>query len=113
MPINVVYLDDEEDLCHLFKQYLDSNLIKVKTFSDEERAIEYCNQKAPDIAFIDYRLKSITGLEVAHAIKTRTLKVLVSGEFNIVVDSCIEKIIEKPFRLADIKTFILEHSKET
>lgn len=108
MTVNVVYLDDEEALCEMFKLYLDDDLINVEVFSDENKAIKYCNQENPDIIFIDYRLKTTNGLEVSRAIKTNAIRVLVTGEFNIDVDSCFTKIMEKPFRLAEVKAFILE-----
>ena len=111
MPVNVVYLDDEEELCYLFKEYMHSDSISVEVFSEEDKAIQYCNENSPDIIFIDYRLKSKTGLEVASAIKIKALKYLVTGEFNIDIGSSFERIIEKPFKLAEIKAIILEHEK--
>jgi DNA-binding response OmpR family regulator len=111
MPINVVYLDDEEDLCDLFKLYLDSDLINVEIFSDENEAIQYCNQRKPSIIFIDYRLKFKTGIEVAAAIKSSAIKVLVTGEFNVDIGSHFTKVIEKPYKLAEIRDFIHEQNK--
>ncbi len=108
MAVNVVYLDDEEDLCALFKGYLNSDLINIEVFSEEEQAIQYCNQEEPDIIFIDYRLKYKTGLEVSNEIKTNALRVLVTGEFGIDVGSSFNKVMEKPYRLSDIREFILE-----
>lgn len=107
MPIKVVYLDDEECLCELFKEYLHSDLINVEVFSNENEAIQHCNKHNPDIIFIDYRLKTKTGVEVSQAITSNTLKILVTGEFGIKTDKSFAKIIEKPFKLAEIKTLIL------
>ncbi|WP_019029875.1 response regulator [Colwellia piezophila] len=111
MAVNVVYIDDDEDLCYLFKAYLNSDLINIEVFSEEDKAIQYCNQEQPDIIFIDYRLKSKTGLEVSNEIKINTLRILVTGEFGIDVGSSFNEIIEKPYKLADIREFILDTEK--
>jgi DNA-binding response OmpR family regulator len=110
MPINVVYIDDEEVLCQIFKEYLHSNEIDITIFTDEEPAIEYCNKTKPDLIFIDYRLKTQTGVDVAKAITCASKKVLITGELDVTMDICFSDKIEKPYRLADIKDYIIKSS---
>ena len=98
MSIKVVYIDDEECLCQLFKEYLNSNEINVTVFTEEESAIQYCNISNPDLIFIDYRLKKQTGKDVALAINTDSIKILVTGELNVKIDNsffCIITLCER------------------
>ena len=111
MPINVVYIDDEEALCQVFKEYLDSNDIQISVFTDEEPAIEYCNKTKPDLIFIDYRLKKLTGVDVAKAINCTSHKILITGELNVTMDMCFDYKIEKPYRLSSIKDYIMDKMK--
>jgi DNA-binding response OmpR family regulator len=108
MPINVVYIDDEEMLCQMFKEYLQSEEINLTVFTDEEPAIAFCNNTNPDLIFIDYRLKKSNGIDVANAITYQTKKILITGELDVIMDTCFDHKIEKPYRLADIKEFILD-----
>jgi CheY-like chemotaxis protein len=108
MPINVVYIDDEEALCQVFKEYLDSSDIHISVFTDEDPAIEYCNNANPDLIFIDYRLKKLTGVDVAKAIICPSHKVLITGELNVAMDMCFDYKIEKPYRLSHIKDYIMD-----
>jgi DNA-binding response OmpR family regulator len=108
MPIKVVYIDDEEMLCQMFKEYLHSDEINLAVFTDEEPGIEYCNNSNPDLIFIDYRLKKQNGTDVANAITSDSIKILITGELDVTMDTCFDHKIEKPYRLADIKNFIVE-----
>lgn len=110
MPINVVYIDDEEVLCELFKEYLHSDEINITVFTDEAPAIEYCNNTKPDMIFIDYRLKKQTGVDVAKSINCLSKKVLITGELDVTIDKCFDDHIEKPHRLARIKEYIIENN---
>ncbi len=111
MPIKIVYIDDEEMLCQMFKEYLHSNEIDLAVFTDEEPGIEYCNNNNPDLIFIDYRLKRQNGTNVAKAITSDSIKILITGELDVTMDTCFDHKMEKPYRLADIKTFIIEAVK--
>ncbi len=110
MSINVVYIDDEESLCQIFEEYLHSNEINITIFTDEEPAIEYCNKTKPDMIFIDYRLKKQTGVDVAKAITCTSKKILITGELDVAMDMCFDDKIEKPYRLANIKSYIIENN---
>lgn len=111
MSINVVYIDDEEMLCQMFKEYLQSDEIDLKVFTDEEPGIEHCNNSKPDLIFIDFRLKKQNGVDVAKAITCDSIKVLITGELDVTMDVCFDHKIEKPYRLADIKNYIIEAVK--
>jgi len=106
MPIKVVYIDDEEMLCQMFKEYLQSDEIDLAVFTDEESGIAYCNNNNPELIFIDYRLKKQNGTDVAKAITCESIKVLITGELDVAMNACFTDKIDKPYRLSDIKNFI-------
>lgn len=105
--VKIVYIDDEELLCQMFKEYLHANNIDITVFTDEVCAITYCNDNNPDIIFIDYRLKQLNGVDVAKAIVSDAIKVLITGELDVTMDNCFSDKIQKPYRLAAIKNFIV------
>lgn len=113
MAINVVYIDDEELLCQMFKEYLHSAEINITVFTDEEIAIAHCNKSNPELIFIDYRLKKLNGADVAKVIIGDSIKILITGELNVIMDPCFDHKIEKPYRLAEIKKIIIKaaHTK--
>jgi len=111
--IKVVYIDDEELLCQMFKEYLHSNEIDITVFTDEELAIEYCNKSNPDLIFIDYRLKKLNGVDVAKAITSDSIKTLITGELDVMMATCFDHKIEKPYRLAYLKDFIIKATKSS
>lgn len=107
MTINVVYIDDEFFLCDIFKEFLNSSQIHVTTFANENNAIEYCNKHDIDFIFIDYRLSNSTGIQVSQAITSPAIRYIITGELDVIVDESFSGIIEKPFKLEEIKQLIL------
>jgi DNA-binding NtrC family response regulator len=107
MRKKIYYLDDEPDLCNLFKEFFESDLIEIETFSDAFEAIERCDQSPPDIMFIDYRLADTTGNLVAEVIANDIVKVLVTGELEVPSYEVFYEVIAKPFKLIDV-TLIIE-----
>lgn len=107
MTIRVFYLDDEQQLCNVFKEFIEDQQLQVTTFTKAEEAVLACQTQQPDIMFIDYRLAETTGLSVANRLGDTFPKILVTGELNIPQSNLFEKIISKPFKLAEIKSLIL------
>lgn len=102
MKTTALYLDDEPELCLLFKDYLESKGYHVVTFVDENLAIDYCQKHPPDIAFIDYRLKGIIGPFVAEKLSNDIPKVLVTGELYVNEHKMFEMLLSKPFKLSSL-----------
>ena len=61
----IYYLDDEIFLCELVKECLNSEQLKVTTFTDASEAVAACHRAPPDIILIDYRLTDTTGQQIA------------------------------------------------
>jgi DNA-binding NtrC family response regulator len=109
MAFTVYYLDDEVGLCHVFREFLTSMDIDVKTFIDATEAIEICKHSAPDLFFIDYRLKDTTGDVVAKAVSKDIPKILVTGELIAKEQHLFVDVINKPFRLKNVASVIQKY----
>lgn len=99
---HIIYLDDEEALTDIFSLFFENTEHHVVTFTDEEAAITYCEQHSPHIAFIDYRLSSMRGDEVAVKLPDSIKKVLVTGDVIVENDFLFNAILKKPFKLAEL-----------
>ena len=40
MPFNVVYIDDEPDICQMFEDYFSSPDVRIRTYRSEEHTSE-------------------------------------------------------------------------
>lgn len=107
----IYYLDDEADLCDVFKDYISSEEIEVEVFLECSDAIQACQYRKPDIMFIDYRLKNSTGNLVAEMLDENIDKILVTGELNLPDYDVFSLVISKPFSLFDISQIINERLK--
>lgn len=98
----LVYIDDEVELTEIFSELLEGTHYKVTTFNDEHLAIQYCNETIPFLAFIDFRLHSMMGDEVALKLPPNTKTILVSGDLEPETNFKFDGFIAKPFKLAKI-----------
>lgn len=108
MRKKVYYLDDEIDLCNLFREFIESEKIEVATFVDATKAIEMCAKMPPDLIFIDYRLSDTTGDVVAATIDSKIEKILVTGELKKPEYDVFSQVISKPFKLIELQQVIDE-----
>jgi len=106
MRFRIYYLDDEAHLCTIFKEFIDSNDIKVTTFTDANEAIAKCIDEPPDLIFIDYRLTDTTGEDVAQLLAESIPKILVTGDLISPGSLLFLRVIHKPYKLAELKKVI-------
>lgn len=103
---SVVYLDDEVHLTEIFLALFDSTYHTCRVFNDEFEAIAYCLQSPPDILFVDYRLQSMRGDEVALRIPEGVQKVLVTGDIQVESEYQFDSVISKPFKLVQLLNLV-------
>ncbi len=97
----VVYIDDEELLCRVFKRVLASCGSPVVTFTEPEAAIAYIHEHPPAVVICDYRMPSLTGLQVLERLAPGIPFYLVSGNLGVASlrsHPGVTGALTKPFR---------------
>ncbi len=101
-PIRIFYLDDEQALCENFQDLFSDPETQVETFVDHNAMIQRLENYTPDLIFLDFRLRGISGEDVAKALHPDILKVLITGDIRVKVDFPFLKILEKPTKESEI-----------
>ena len=109
--IRVFYLDDEEELLSIFKETFESETVLITSFSNPKKFIEEASKTPPHLAFLDYRLPSTTGIEVAKEIPPSIQKVLITGDLNLSGIPGFLATLTKPFSLHQIQKILDEAAK--
>lgn len=106
MPLKLVYIDDEIELCQIFQEFFTSPEIDIKTFTSPDEAIQAIAAAPPDLVFLDFRLMGTTGLIVAERLPPALPKVLVSGDPYPTASNAFIKVFPKPYPLDDVCQFL-------
>ncbi|MEJ2586712.1 MAG: response regulator [Deltaproteobacteria bacterium] len=64
----ILVLDDEKDACDLIERIL-SSAHEVKTFTEEQDAIDFAGHGEVDLAILDIKLKTMSGVDVLESLK--------------------------------------------
>ena len=64
----ILVLDDEKEACELIDRILSSRH-QVKTFTEEHEAIAYAENNPVDLAILDIKLKTMSGVDVLAKLK--------------------------------------------
>jgi DNA-binding NtrC family response regulator len=64
----ILVLDDERDACDLIERIL-SSAHDVKTFTEEQDAIDFASREDVDLAILDIKLKEMSGVDVLARLK--------------------------------------------
>ena len=102
MKLRVMYIDDEEELCENFVDCFSTEDVSIITFSQPPEAIEAAKISPPDLIFIDFRLPSISGDEVAQLMDPTIPKCLITGDIYVKTTYAFQKIFTKPYNQDDI-----------
>jgi FixJ family two-component response regulator len=106
MSLKIFYLDDEPDLLELFSDTFSSDKIQIKTFVSVDDLIASVEKERPDIVFLDFRLGSTTGDEVAFRLPNSIPKALITGDLSVSLKNEFKAIFEKPYKIELIRDFI-------
>ena len=109
MPLKIVYIDDEPDLCEMLKDSFESADVEIMAFTDPEEAMIHIQKSAPDLVFLDYRIGNVTGDDIGARIANSVVKVLITGDLTVSPKIEFAKIFYKPFSISEMKQFIQEH----
>jgi CheY-like chemotaxis protein len=73
-PIRVLHVDDEEDQLRFTKMFLEEldGEVTVDSVSDPEEAMRLQGRNDYDIVVSDYRMATMTGIELFHRVRERS-----------------------------------------
>lgn len=106
MSLKLIYVDDEPDLLEMFVDTFSAPDLEISTYADAEEALAKIRSEPPDIVFLDYRLKTTTGDQLAQKIPDNIPKALITGELGLNPKSRIDIIFYKPYKIEDVERFI-------
>lgn len=117
--LKVVYLDDESELCELFRDLFSSPEVQITTFTDPLKAIQAVRLDPPDLFFVDFRLPGMTGVEVAKQVDAgekvdgieRTVKVMITGELSVPLEAPFAAVFYKPFPISEVSELLQKRLK--
>ncbi len=110
MSFKIYYLDDENDLLDAFSFFFASQTVEVCTFSNPQQMIEKSKAAPPDLFFLDYRLPSCTGPQVAAQLDQNIPKILVTGDPDMGPHELFANVVHKPYMPQQIKGIIKSYS---
>ena len=98
----ILYIDDEAMLCRVFQRILDGCGAPVVTFTDPELALAYARANKVAAIVCDYRMPTLSGLELLERLEIDVPFVLISGDIAIapLVQSNprVTAVLAKPFQ---------------
>ena len=106
MPLEVVYIDDEHDLCEMFSEAFTTPNVHITTFMDPNVALTSIASKAPDLIFIDFRLPNITGDKIALKMDPKIPKVLITGDLQVKVEAIFDQVFYKPVDFDQVAQYL-------
>jgi len=115
---SVMVVDDEEELAHLFSNFLEGSGFNSVSFTDPLLALEEfrSNPDRYSLVLTDLRMPGLDGIQLAKKMRkySSSTKIVLITAFNIqdnVTDydfkkASISEILEKPIKLVDLRTHI-------
>ena len=117
----IVVIDDEKDICDLFKKVLTDEGYRVFTALEGESGIKTVRTNRPDVVLLDLKLPKMDGIEVLQEIKKidkNIVVILITGYGNMDTARMAMKFdafdyITKPIDLEYVKEVIKDGLKLT
>lgn len=102
----LVFIDDEPQLCRAVGSLLRRRGHQVHTFVDPEEAVRFLEEHPVDAVVCDYRMPGLTGLDVLARLPPALPFVLLSGDLDALhaARACgrVGAILEKPVKVAEL-----------
>lgn len=119
-PLSILIVDDEEELATLFAELVKAMGLDVTSFTNPLAAYDYFKDNTSKFSLVitDLRMPGMCGLELANKIRqlnesVRIFLISAFDTFGLESDQSyqsakIDRIIQKPIKLAVLKNFIKE-----
>jgi len=102
----VVYVDDEPAICRIFGWRVEAAGMPVETFTDPEAALAFLREHDARCVVCDYRMPSMTGLDVLECLPRPVPFYLVTGDLfadrELGDHDGVEGVISKPIPFDDV-----------
>ncbi|MFB5600275.1 MAG: response regulator [Nitrososphaeraceae archaeon] len=123
---NIAIVDDDKDILELYSEYLTFNGFKVLTFDNPLELLNHLqnNTYCFSLVIADYRMPRMSGIELIQNIRKMNnhcdhkMKFILISAFleddvifenkEIMSEIKIDKILEKPVRLEELKSTVIE-----
>ncbi len=110
----VVIVDDEAAIVDNLKDFLESDILDVKAFTNAREAYEWAKDNAFDVLISDLKMNFLNGLELHEKLKVRypnILTILMTGYSSFdtaqkAIASSIYAYVSKPFQLEEMKRHV-------
>ena len=111
LPLNILTVDDEEEICKMFMKWLSLKGLRVKSASTGKRALQLVNKEKFDFVFLDIIMPGIPSIEVLEKIRKispKTSVIMMSGKLigkdllNELKQKGASGFLQKPFKIEDI-----------
>lgn len=113
--LNILVVDDEREICKMFKKWLFLEEHRVKSALTGKKAINLIKKNDFDIVFLDILMPGITAVEVLEKIKEvspETRVIMMTGQLadRYLLDEMKQKgasgFLQKPFKIEDVNKII-------
>jgi DNA-binding NtrC family response regulator len=111
MRLEIVYIDDEQDLCDIFVDLFADIRFHVMTFTSIKAATEYLHANKVDVVFIDYRLPGTTGDKLAKKLDPKTPKILITGDLTTTSEYAFDRVFAKPYNTNEVQAVLEDYLK--
>jgi CheY-like chemotaxis protein len=105
----ILCVDDEPVLCRLLRNVLGETGAEVATFTDPLAALDFLRDHDVCLVICDYRMPTLTGLEVLARMEREVPFALLSGDLDIqaIADGVpgVTAVLAKPFSPKALVTF--------
>ncbi|MBM3284060.1 response regulator [Candidatus Gottesmanbacteria bacterium] len=107
---SILIVDDEKEMRHALSYALTLCGHHVMTAADGKKAIDILKNKSYDVAFVDFKMPGMNGLELSDAIKKidADIKVILMTGWNVQLNqekfgsNIIDAMLSKPFNLSEV-----------
>lgn len=103
---NIVFIDDEKDLCELYELLFESENHTITTFSDPDDFVGHLKDNQVDLCFIDYRMPRTTGVELRKSIANDIPCILLTGELDMDSAEGFVSVLKKPINSESFQSTI-------
>ena len=116
--MKILIVDDNKEIVGFFKEILIRKGHSIQAAHDGDTALELIRANNFDLAFLDYNMQGLTGLELVKYIKKNNLQirtVMVTGypeiEESFMRRVGVDEYLTKPINMKDLENILDKYSK--